>query len=50
MPADTNATDFATQNTQTNTRSEGLPAGAGLAIAVIAGAAIWGGLLALFLI
>lgn len=50
MPADTNATDFATHTARPSGRGEGLPAGAGLAMAVIAGTVIWGGLLAMFLI
>jgi hypothetical protein len=49
MPTDTSAQGFAATSGYDDTNDRGLPAGAGLAIAVTAGAAIWGSILALFL-
>lgn len=46
MPTDTSATDYEAVPRTDRT----LPAGAGLALAVIGGSVIWGGILALFLI
>jgi hypothetical protein len=50
MPTDTSAQDFDANPKLDDTRQGGLPAGAGLAIAVTAGAAIWAGVLVLFLL
>ncbi len=45
MPSDTSATDLPARPL----RDRALPAGAGLALAVMMGTVIWGGILALFL-
>lgn len=48
MPTDTSAQEFAAVPPSDDSRA--LPAGAGLAIAITAGATIWAGVLALFLL
>lgn len=49
MPADTSVTEFQSESIQRNPPREGLPAGAGVVIAVAAGTAFWAAILALFL-
>jgi hypothetical protein len=50
MPADTSATEFQSESIHRNRVQPGLPSGAGILIAMTVGAAIWAGILALFLI
>lgn len=49
MPADTSATEFQDDTLPRGQGRPGLPDGAGVVIAIAAGAAIWAGILALFL-
>ena len=51
MPTDASITEYRTPQAPTGTEPENdrtLPAGAGLAMGVLAGTVIWGGILALF--